>query len=136
MSKFKAGDKVIRTRTGGRLQVGACYYISRVQACGFLLLGGVGGSFNPKGFALEQPRKTTTPHKHAALIHAWADGAVIECIVMRGTSTVWIRCDIPNWTGDVECYRIKPEKSAAELEKEAIIKEMEALKVRLSKLEV
>ena len=133
MSKFKAGDKVVRPRTGGRLQVGAAYYISSVKACGFLLLCGVGGSFNPEGFELEQPRKTTTPRKHAALIHAWADDSSLEIEV--NSSGAWYTTLSPSW--DTACsYRIKPEKSAAELEKEAIIKEMESLKVRLSKLEV
>ena len=61
-------------------------------------------------------------HKHADLIIAWANGAEIEynsdrrgCWEVRGT---------PQWLGSVE-YRIKPEKSQAELDKEASIAKME-----------
>ncbi len=45
-----------------------------------------------------------TPHKHAELIHAWADGAEIEFRVCND----WRRITAPSWdqTGD---YRIKPE---------------------------
>jgi len=47
-------------------------------------------------------------HKHAELIHAWADGAEIECII--ATTDKWFT---PNpkrlsWDDDME-YRIKPE---------------------------
>lgn len=45
------------------------------------------------------------PHKHAALIHAWADGAEIEyCPV---DNDVWQPMPTPQWSliGD---YRIKP----------------------------
>ena len=48
---------------------------------------------------------TKTPHKHAALIKAWADGAEIE----RWFGKEWRKhtwCDI--WVHDFE-YRIKPE---------------------------
>lgn len=44
-------------------------------------------------------------HKHADLIHAWAEGAEIECKTMGGH---WVKA-IQKWNDDVE-YRIKPEK--------------------------
>ncbi len=49
-----------------------------------------------------------TPHKHAELIKAWADGAEIECII--ATTDKWFT---PNpkrlsWDDDME-YRIKLE---------------------------
>ena len=47
-----------------------------------------------------------TPHKHAALIKAWADGAEIEYKYFR--SGQWIQIETPNWDATVE-YRIKPE---------------------------
>ena len=47
-----------------------------------------------------------TPHKHAALIKAWADGAEIEYKYFR--SGQWIQIGTPNWDATVE-YRIKPE---------------------------
>lgn len=46
------------------------------------------------------------PHKHAALIHAWADGAEIEYRPAGGTG--WTEMPTPQWSliGD---YRIKPQ---------------------------
>lgn len=46
------------------------------------------------------------PHKHAALIKAWADGAIIQ---RCGSDNVWRNCkDNPMvWYHDAE-YRIKP----------------------------
>ena len=46
-----------------------------------------------------------TPHKHAELIKAWADGAEIE--VKGSTEDSWFFVD-PDWDTDIE-YRIKPE---------------------------
>ena len=44
------------------------------------------------------------PHKHAALIHAWADGAEIQKFCGDG----WYDdSDTPEWYEDVK-YRIKP----------------------------
>ena len=45
------------------------------------------------------------PHKHAALIKAWADGAIIQ---FKGIYGVWADTDgnRPTWTADE--YRIKP----------------------------
>ena len=45
-----------------------------------------------------------TPHKHAELIKAWADGAEIEV----RDSLVWQETTTPTWRGYFE-YRIKPE---------------------------
>ncbi len=47
------------------------------------------------------------PHKHADLIHAWADGAEIEYFDIAFNQ--WIGTTRPTWGDDVE-YRIKPEK--------------------------
>ena len=44
-----------------------------------------------------------TPHKHAELIKAWADGAEIE---VKDTG-IWHTIKMPMWDGDN--YRIKPE---------------------------
>lgn len=44
-------------------------------------------------------------HKHADLIHAWADGAQIQCKQYDGS---WYEIVNPQWQKDVE-YRIKPE---------------------------
>ena len=47
-----------------------------------------------------------TPHKHAELIKAWADGAEIECLVQP--SNTWELRVQPTWSIDAT-YRIKPE---------------------------
>ena len=44
------------------------------------------------------------PHKHAEVIHAWADGAEVQ---MKMHDGVWINADTPSWHNDCE-YRIKP----------------------------
>lgn len=46
-------------------------------------------------------------HKHADLIHAWADGAKIQCKQIDGS---WFDGDdmAPSWNEDYQ-YRIKPE---------------------------
>jgi len=44
-------------------------------------------------------------HKHADLIHAWAEGAQIE---YRSALNDWTEVDRPEWSSWVE-YRIKPE---------------------------
>ena len=44
-------------------------------------------------------------HKHADLIHAWADGAQIE---YKNALNIWMEVDRPDWSSWVE-YRIKPE---------------------------
>jgi len=46
------------------------------------------------------------PHKHAALIKAWADGEEIECKQYKGD--IWVHIPHPDWDLDLE-YRIKPE---------------------------
>jgi len=48
-----------------------------------------------------------TPHKHAELIKAWADGAEIECRIDEHDS--WVQFANPNWNNEFE-YRIKPDK--------------------------
>ena len=47
-----------------------------------------------------------TPHKHATLIKAWADGATIE--VCHEHCDYWVNCIEPEWNPRKE-YRIKSE---------------------------
>jgi hypothetical protein len=51
------------------------------------------------------------PHKHAALIHAYADGAEIQYLNTYATVPHWVDVvdNKPEWDEDTE-YRIKPEK--------------------------
>lgn len=48
------------------------------------------------------------PHKHAAEIKAWADGAEVEFKNQRGKWEGYPIGDYPSWSDDLE-YRIKPE---------------------------
>ena len=53
----------------------------------------------------------STPHKHAAVIKAWADGATIECKPLSPPIHLnWIKVvsSTPEWRTDWE-YRVKPE---------------------------
>ena len=54
----------------------------------------------------EQPSQNTKRHKHADLIHAWAEGAIIQ---FKASNGAWENClhNEPLWSSDV-CYRIKP----------------------------
>lgn len=45
-----------------------------------------------------------TPHKHAEVIKAWADGAQVQIY----TGSQWADVGRPSWEDDLE-YRIKPE---------------------------
>lgn len=47
-----------------------------------------------------------TPHKHAKLIKAWADGSVIQWFNAR--SYIWEDEPTPSWNNEIT-YRIKPE---------------------------
>ena len=47
-----------------------------------------------------------TPHKHAELIKAWADGAEIEA--RQVDRNLWLAVQEPNWSIHA-VYRIKPE---------------------------
>lgn len=49
-----------------------------------------------------------TPHKHAELIKAWADGAKIEMKVVSGKWVGYEDRECPTWNELYE-YRIKPE---------------------------
>lgn len=47
-----------------------------------------------------------TPHKHAELIKAWADGAEIQIKITGFGSSTWVDAN-PAWNPDFD-YRIKP----------------------------
>ena len=54
----------------------------------------------------EEPTKTSKQHKHADLIHAWAEGAIIQFKAYDGT---WKNCahNEPRWRSE-GLYRVKP----------------------------
>ena len=84
------------------------------------------------------------PHKHAEVIKAWADGAVIQ--VKTSSKGDWKDRVTPKhlttWPdGTVDRfdhyeYRVKPSPTPVEEEKASIVAEMEELKQRLDRLEV
>jgi hypothetical protein len=47
-------------------------------------------------------------HKHAELIHAWADGARIETRLSDGN---WYEISLPNWGSWDSEFRVKPVKT-------------------------
>lgn len=49
------------------------------------------------------------PHKHAALIKAWADGAEIQAkeVGYFSKDSVWVTIKSPTWYSEIQ-YRIKP----------------------------
>lgn len=49
-------------------------------------------------------------HKYAELIHAWADGAEIECKADSSNLNDWIPCPHPFWDDDSVEFRIKPKE--------------------------
>lgn len=126
MKQFKVGDKVKRvTSSFHNIQAGSIYIIENIT----LRLKDVEGQYDPKGFELvEEPQYPNPPHKHRDLIIAWAEGADIE--IRMGN--VWFTDYTPNW-GDNE-YRIKPTRSAKDIEIESIQAEMAKLQERMEKL--
>jgi hypothetical protein len=50
-------------------------------------------------------------HKHAALIKAWADGAIIQTRINKND---WVATSTPQWLPSNE-YRIKPAEKPAEI---------------------
>ena len=93
----------------------------------------------------EQTSYPNPPHKHADIIHAWADGAEIECWRKScgDCPAQWIKLSSPAWLVTAK-YRVKPvepSKSQKQSEKEAlqeqlakIEQETATLKQQLSKL--
>jgi hypothetical protein len=49
-----------------------------------------------------------TPHKHAAIIKAWADGAQVQTRMNGMPESTWSDIDSPAWHSDYFEYRIKP----------------------------
>jgi hypothetical protein len=50
-----------------------------------------------------------TPHKHAEVIKAWADGAEIEYLeTMTSKEPYWANAPMPKWSEET-MYRVKPE---------------------------
>lgn len=50
-----------------------------------------------------------TPHKHAKVIKAWADGAKIQYYFRGGFQQEWRNTMYPDWNDPYVEYRVKPE---------------------------
>ena len=50
---------------------------------------------------------TVKPHKWADIIHKWADGAEIQCLVTGVNTSIWVTITDPLFTQNGQ-YRIKP----------------------------
>jgi hypothetical protein len=101
---FKIGDKVLRTANdwGGAVK-GQEYTVSFTLTGTGLRLEGYGETiFSSRGFELVTP--AVVPHKHAALIKAWADGAKVQYLWEK----TWHDSPAPTWDDRTQ-YRIKPE---------------------------
>lgn len=70
-------------------------------------------------------------HKHRDLIIAWANGAEIEYFCTN--KKIWIKLINPQWILETQ-YRIKPVKSAKDIEIESIQAEMKRLEERMNTL--
>lgn len=128
---FKVGDKV--RYIGGysiSLDRDGIYTVKSVQpsayrSAGFIQVEEFYGAFNARNFKLfeEAAHKPETaakqPHKHAALIKAWADGAEIEVKVYAVDKWVDPGIGGPSWHPNSE-YRIKPEPKSDVVEEQIV----------------
>ena len=138
MSEFKFGDRV--KRVGGDdnsekgVFLGGEYNVDRANQTGLITLSGVGGDscwWDSNYFELVEPQYPNPPHKHRDLIVAWANGADIE--FYSEINSGWLNIVAPTWDENTQ-YRIKPTKSAKDIEIEQIQAEMDKLKERLEKV--
>ena len=135
MSKFKRGD-VVRRKDGGNMGNGklsdVVHHTTGKEAWfGNAIIGGC--YFTP--VSLLEHAHPNPPHKHADLIKAWADGAVIECRFGKYASPKpmindWKVVPQPNWASDRE-YRIKQHDTQQDNEKE--IEHLRSEILRMSK---
>lgn len=117
MKNFKAGDKVVRTGMTRRgIQCGKEYEVRSIESQGDLYLKGHSFRCHESQFVLVHSYPNP-PHKHSALIIAWAQGAVIEHF--RINTGLWKVLLNPAWdtVGD---YRIKPNKSDKDIKIEEL----------------
>ena len=125
MSKFKAGDAVRRIHSGNnKCALGEVVVVEEQTSKQWLKLVGKGGwTFDPYTFELVYPvipEYPNPPHNHAELIKAWADGAEIEYYSLG----CWYFVTHPTW-GQGGGYRIKPQRSDKDIQKDAQIERLE-----------
>jgi len=120
MNNFKVGDKVERTFDfSGDCPVGTVTTVEALSRVGYLKVSGFPGSYSSKNFKLAH-QYPNPPNKHAELIKAWADGADVEFFYFGK----WIPLDKAQWLYKFE-YRIKPQRSDKDIQKDAQIERLE-----------
>ena len=108
MAKFKVGDRVRCVSSANiNMQVDMVFTVKALTHNHWVEFQEIGGGcWYPQRFELVEEPPKTTPHIHAALIKAWADGAKIEC--RYHPKGEWFDTESPSWNLTNE-YRIKPE---------------------------
>ena len=130
MTKFKRGD-VVRRKDGSYFADGKL--ITRIHHVEERLFGSFWawfgeGMFMPFEYIEHATPHPNPPHKHAELIKAWADGAVIE--VKKVVADGWLILKHPQWEPEAT-YRIKPHNTKPDNEKE--IEHLRSEILRMSK---
>ena len=120
MNNFKVGDKVERiVDFAGDCPVGTVTTVKVVGENRDLIVSGFHGYYMAKNFKLAH-QYPNPPNKHAELIKAWADGADVEFFYFGK----WIPLDKAQWLYKFE-YRIKPQRSDKDIQKDAQIERLE-----------
>lgn len=131
---FKVGDKVVVVKKSptGSLPEGHVGKITQISDKNEVKVDDTfcGWFYGASGGRLEVINYPNKPHKHAELIKAWADGAVIEYFY----SGVWRENGRPSWCED-GMYRIKPETTPEELEIAELETVIKNAQDRINKLE-
>lgn len=138
MTNFKVGDKVKRISGNDfpeyNMTRGGIYTVKEVNFPFFLKLEGAGDDkWYTTHFELveEKQEYPNPPHVHLDLIIAWANGAEIEFYLEA--YDCWHTVANPSWDRSTS-YRIKPNKSAKDVEIERIQDELDKLSKRLEEL--
>lgn len=143
MSKFKVGDIIVGNAKANRYtytrQGVECKVISVSESTRLIeveLMYKSVSTFGRDGFSVYPDcfDLVRTPHVHAEVIKKFAEGYPIQ-VEQRGWATGWSDVQYPRFDPS-ENYRVKPEKTPNQIEKEEIEQEMQKLKDRLAKLEV
>lgn len=110
-SQFKVGDAVRcinNVCVESPIVLGGVYIVSDVSKMsmyGEIALEGEKYSYNESRFELVNKESMKKPHKHAAIIKAWADGATIQSC---NIACEWFDTPEPMWCESIK-YRVKPE---------------------------
>jgi len=111
MSKFKIGDKVVRTG---------------IDFNGIATVSGYSGGYSSGYFRLAPSIYPNPAHVNAEFIKAWADGAAVQFKSIHDGE--WYDDHAPDWCRDT-AYRIKPTKS----DKDIKIEKLEAKLLEIHK---